>query len=191
MSKKSRRRNRALGVIAGLMGAKALGLLGSKTAATSGASKIVGKTPEFRKSFVKPKAKVVQNLMPDVNKFKPKLAVTKTGEVLKNGKNMGVGNVKSMFTTSDGVFKGGKKVDELNPKSIVRTSSGQIKVGDKTFANKDAYASAMKAKRGKSENSLKSFMNKFVLGPKTQMKMGSMVKARGGGMARTKPTKMY
>ena len=32
MSKKSRRRNRALGVIAGLMGAKALGMFGGKTA---------------------------------------------------------------------------------------------------------------------------------------------------------------
>ena len=67
MSKKSRRRNRALGVIAGLMGAKALGFLGSNTAATSGASKIVGKTPEFRKSFVKPKAEIVKNLMPKAN----------------------------------------------------------------------------------------------------------------------------
>jgi hypothetical protein len=37
----------------------------------------------------------------------------------------------------------------------------------------------------------KNFMNKFVLGEKTQMKMGKMVKARGGGLARTKPTKMY
>ena len=44
MSKKSRRRNRALGVIAGLMGAKALGIkhFGKSTSRSSG---VVGKTP--------------------------------------------------------------------------------------------------------------------------------------------------
>ena len=34
-------------------------------------------------------------------------------------------------------------------------------------------------------------MNKVILGKKTQMKVGKMVKARGGGMARSKPTKLY
>ena len=46
-------------------------------------------------------------------------------------------------------------------------------------------------KKATSGGGFKNFMNKFVLGEKTQMKMGKMVKARGGGMARTKPTKMY
>ena len=52
MSKKSRRRNKAiLGFGAALLGASKLGMLGGK----STASNVVGKTPEFRKSFVKPK----------------------------------------------------------------------------------------------------------------------------------------
>ena len=49
MSKKSRRRNRLLLAGVALFGASKLGMLGSKP------SGVVGKTPEFRKSFVKDK----------------------------------------------------------------------------------------------------------------------------------------
>ena len=150
MSKKSRRRNRALGVIAGLMGAKALGLLGSKTAATSGASKIVGKTPEFRKSFVKPKAKVVQNLMPDINK------------------SMKSANIKKLADES---------ITNLNP----RTRIGSINRMKLMAAKKDPIADDV-------INLVKRKTNRIGF---NRSKGGTIIKARGGGMARTKPTKMY
>ena len=47
----------------------------------------------------------------------------------------------------------------------------------------------MRKRRG--EPSFKEFLNKVILGPKTQLNKGKMVKARGGGMARMKPTKLY
>ena len=76
--------------------------------------------------------------------------------------------------------------------------------GGKTYANKQAYSDAMKLKRGDKGKSFKTFLNKNILGSKTQLKKGkmvrfkdslfkkgTMVKARGGGMARMKPTKLY
>ena len=52
MSKRKKRMKQALLAGAALFGATKLGLLGGKP---SGSSGVVGKTPEFRKSFVKPK----------------------------------------------------------------------------------------------------------------------------------------
>ena len=50
----------------------------------------------------------------------------------------------------------------------------------------------MRERRGeRGSGGFKSFLNKFILGPKTQLRAGKMVKARGGGMARNKPTKLY
>ena len=51
----------------------------------------------------------------------------------------------------------------------------------------------MRERRGQTGTGLKNFLNKVVLGPKTQLKKGKMVKARGGGMAMggMKPTKLY
>ena len=68
---------------------------------------------------------------------------------------------------------------------------GKLKVGDKTFNTKAEFKAAMTKKRAEGNPGLKKILNKFILGPKSQLKMGKMVKARGGGMARTKPTKMY
>ena len=199
MSKKSRRRNRALGVIAGLMGAKALGMFGKTPVGSSG---VVGKTPEFRKSFVTDKkfTKPVGPQKVNVKKVAPKLKVDSTGNVFKDGVNKGVGNTKTKFVNLDsskgtgtGIYQGGKKVSGLNQKAINVLKDGKIETGGKTYANKEAYSKAMKAKRSmpKEGGGFKNFMNKFILGEKTQMKAGKMVKARGGGMARMKPTKMY
>ena len=193
MSKKSRRRNQVLGVIAGLMGAKALGVLGNKTAASSGASKIVGKTPEFRKSFVKPKIKTPPTTTSSVV---PKLKVDSTGNVFKNGVNKGVGNKKTLFVNRDpnvgsiGIYKGGKKVSGLNQKAINVLSDGKIQTKGVTYPNKKAYSEAMKAARMKNKISLKGVTD-FGLTDMGGAKKGKMIKARGGGMAKTKPTKMY
>ena len=60
MSKKSRKRNKILLAGAALLGASKLGMLGGKSAASG----VVGKTPEFRKSFVKDKVKVLPKAKP-------------------------------------------------------------------------------------------------------------------------------
>ena len=78
-----------------------------------------------------------------------------------------------------------------NPKSIFRNPDGSINKGLEKFKNKEAYVKAMRERRGEGSGGFKSFMNKFILGPKTQLRTGKMVKARGGGMARNKPTKLY
>ena len=77
-----------------------------------------------------------------------------------------------------------------NPKSIFRNPDGSITKGLEKFKNKEAFSKAMRERRGE-RGGLKNFLNKFVLGPKSQLRTGKMVKARGGGMARNKPTKLY
>jgi len=196
MSKKSRRRNRALGVIAGLMGAKALGMFGTKGTVTGAAGK-------DKRLFtdIKPKkfTKAVGPQKVNVEKVVPKLKVDSTGNVFKDGVNKGVGNKKTLFVNKDpevgsiGIYKGGKKVKDLNPKAINVLSDGKISTKGKIFEGKKEYRKFMDKKRSmpKEGGGFKNFMNKFILGEKTQMKAGKMVKARGGGMARIKPTKMY
>ena len=77
-----------------------------------------------------------------------------------------------------------------NPKSIFVNKDGTITKGLEKFKDKQAFSKAMKSRRG--ETGIRSFLNKFILGPKTQLKTGKTIKARGGGMAmRMKPTKMY
>ena len=202
MSKKSRRRNRALGVIAGLMGAKALGVFGKTPVGSSG---VVGKTPEFRKSFVKDK-KFTKPVGPQkVNtKMAPGIKVNYKGEVIKKGVNTGVGNEKTKFVNLSpdkgevGIYKGGKKVSDLNPKAINVLSDGKISSQGKIFDGKKEYRKFMDEKRAlKKKTSLSKKTNKKNPGlfgftfDKPLFKKGSMIKARGGGMARTKPTKMY
>jgi len=132
----------------------------------------------------------------------PGQTVNYKGEVIKKGTNTGVGNKKTKFVNLSpdkgevGIYQGGKKVSELNQKAINVLSDGKIQTQNKTFADKKEYRKFMDEKRAKKRNSsggggFKNFMNKYVLGEKTQMRTGKMVKARGGGMARTKPTKMY
>ena len=197
MSKKSRRRNKLLLAGAALFGASKLGMLGGKGTVTGAAGK-------DKRLFtdIKPK-KFTKAIGPQkVNtKVAPGMKVNYKGEVIKKGVNTGVGNEKTKFVNLSpdkgeiGIYKGGKKVSDLNPKSINVLSDGKISAKGKIFDGKKEYRKFMDAERAKkkatSGGGFKNFMNKFVLGEKTQMKMGKMVKARGGGMARTKPTKMY
>ena len=204
MSKKSRRRNKLLLAGAALFGASKLGMLGTKG---TGLSNVVGKTDSFRKSFVKPKVvkpKVVKTLPVKQEKTLPKLKVTSTGDVIKKGVNTGVGNEKTLFANYDssvksgtGIYQGGKKIKDLNPKAINILSDGKISSGGKTYTNKKEYASAMKAKRTAKRNTVSKKSNKKNPGffgftfDKPLFNKGTMVKARGGGMARSKPTKLY
>jgi hypothetical protein len=202
MSKKSRRRNRALGVIAGLMGAKALGMFGTKGTVTGAAGK-------DKRLFtdIKPKkfTKAVGPQKVNIEKVVPKLKVDSTGNVFKDGVNKGVGNVKTKFVNLDsskgtgtGIYQGGKKIKDLNPKAINVLSDGKISTKGKIFEGKKEYRKFMDAERAKKKatgfSKKTNKKNPGLFGftfDKPLFKKGSMIKARGGGMARTKPTKMY
>ena len=191
MSKKSRRRNKILLGAAALFGASKLGLLGGKGTVTGAIGKnkrLFTDTNKFSKTVGPQKVNT---------KVAPGMKVNFKGEVIKKGVNTGVGNLKTKFVNLSpdkgpvGIYQSGKKISDLNQKAINVLSDGKIQTGGKTYANKKAYASAMKIKRGEKSGGVKNFLNKFILGEKTQMKKGNMVKARGGGMARNKPTKLY
>jgi len=168
MSKRSRRRNRALAAIAGVMGAKALGLFGKTPVGSSG---VVGKTPEFRKSFVKPKVKTPiakpKNLMPDVSKTKKAFPLKTSDKKPIGGSPFKMFGVKEM-PSKESISK--FKAAEAERVARVKSKSASMKKLQEKFGNTD-----------------------FGLGMYDMNKGGSvkMVKARGGGMARTKPTKMY
>ena len=205
MSKKSRRRNKMLLAGAALFGASKLGMLGGKGIPTgaSGSSKSLftsdkAYSPNKFKKAVGPTKKLT------TKKTFPRLKVTSTGDVIKDGVNTGVGNTKTKFVNTDvssgkkvGIYPGGKKVSELNPKAINVLSDGKISSGGKTYANKKEYASAMKSKRALKRNTVSKKSTKKNPGlfgftfDKPLLNKGSMVKARGGGMARMKPTKLY
>jgi len=80
-----------------------------------------------------------------------------------------------------------------NMKSIFVQDDGSIIKGLTKYDNKKVYSDAMKKARGETGKGFKDFLNKAILGPKTQLNKGKMVKARGGGMAiqGMKPTKLY
>jgi hypothetical protein len=202
MSKKSRRRNKILLAGAALLGASKLGMLpGSKTAGVNidkGRGSKLGlkyRTPEKFKTAIGPTEK----------KTFPRLKVDTTGNVFKDGVNKGVGNTKTKFVnldsskgTGSGIYQGGKKVSGLNQKSINVLKDGKIETGGKTFADKKEYRKFKDAERIKKRS---TSMTKKTTSDKPGLfgftfdkplfKKGTMVKARGGGMARSKPTKLY
>jgi hypothetical protein len=201
MSKKSRRRNKKL-LLAGaaLFGASKLGMLGSKDV---GSSNVVGKTDEFRKSFVKKKPNYITKKASTKVSY-PRLKVDSVGNVTKDGVTKVTDNKKTLFINRDskagtgtGIYKDGKKVKSLNQKSINVLTDGKIETGGKTYENKKAYSDAMKLKRSKKSNTLSKKSdsdNPGLFGftfKKSLFNKGTMVKARGGGMARMKPTKLY
>lgn len=101
-------------------------------------------------------------------------------------KEIGKAAAKGVTALNPSTIKG------KNPKSIFVNKDGSITKGLEKFKNKEAFSKAMKSRRGETGVGFKSFLNKFILGPKTQLKTGKTIKARGGGMAmRMKPTKMY
>src|SRR5210317_433990 len=201
MSKKSRKRNKILLAGAALLGASKLGMLGGKGVPTgaSGSTKSLFtsnkaySTDKFKKSIGPSKV---------TTKY-PRLKVDTTGNVFKDGVNKGVGNTKTKFVnldsskgTGSGIYQGGKKVSGLNQKSINVLNDGKIESGGKTYENKTAYSDAMKKSRASKRNTVSKKSNSDKPGlfgftfDKPLFKKGTMVKARGGGMARTKPTKL-
>ena len=100
-----------------------------------------------------------------------------------------IGKAKSGITT----LKRSDLPSKRNMKSIFVQDDGSIIKGLTKYDNKKVYSDAMKKARGESGKGFKNFLNKVILGPKTQLNKGKMVKARGGGMAiqGMKPTKLY
>ena len=206
MSKKSRRRNKILLAGAALFGASKLGMLpGSKTAGVNidkGRGSKLGlkyRTPEKFTKSVGTSTKV------NVKKEYPRLKVDSIGNVTKDGvtsvtknKNTKFVNLDSSKGTGTGIYQGGKKVSGLNQKSINVLKDGKIETGGKTFADKKEYRKFKDAERIKKRS---TSMTKKTTSDKPGLfgftfdkplfKKGTMVKARGGGMARSKPTKLY
>jgi len=169
MSKKSRRRNKILLAGAALFGASKLGMLGGK-------SQIQGATGTDKRLFTGTAKKFKTAVGPTKKTKFPRLKVDSTGNVFKDGVNKGVGNTKTKFVNLDsskgsgsGIYQGGKKVSGLNQKSINVLKENVIK---------------------KSTTSDKPGLFGFTF-DKPLFNKGTMVKARGGGMARNKPTKLY
>jgi hypothetical protein len=77
-----------------------------------------------------------------------------------------------------------------NMKSIFVGDDGTITKGLEKFKNKEAYSTTMKSRRGETGigKGLKNFLNKVVLGPKTQLNMGgeAKVKTKLNGTLKTK-----
>jgi hypothetical protein len=202
MSKKSRRRNKMLLAGAALFGASKLGMLGGKGVPT-GASGSTKSLFTSNKAYSPDKFKTA--IGPTKKTSFPKLKVDSTGNVFKDGVNKGVGNTKTKFVnldsskgTGSGIYQGGKKVSGLNQKSINVLKDGKIETGGKTFADKKEYRKFKDAERIKKRS---TSMTKKTTSDKPGLfgftfdkplfKKGTMVKARGGGMARSKPTKLY
>ena len=171
MSKKSRRRNKILAAGAALLGASKLGMLGGK----STASNVVGKTPEFRKSFVKPKK--VEYITKKTKKI-PGIKVDK--DVISSGpfKMFGATNKGANFSAeSIERFKKANRAQEER-RGFSTLKDKMAKAAEDRAAKKIAFNEKIRANNA----NVKKVGNYF--------KKGTMVKARGGGMARTKPTKL-
>ena len=170
MSKKSRRRNKILGALALGIGASKLGMLGGK----STASNVVGKTPEFRKSFVKPK-KV--EYITKKTKSIPGIKVDK--DVISSGP----------FRMFGATNKGANFSAESIEKFKAANRAQEKRRGFSTLKDKIAKASADREAKKIAFNQ-KIADNNAKIKVRNLFKKGTMVKARGGGMARTKPTKL-
>ena len=190
MSRLKKRLKKAALAGAALYGASKLGMFGKTPVGSSG---VVGKTPEFRKSFTSGKTEF------------PKLKVDSIGNVTKDGVTSVTKNKKTLFVNKDpklgtgtGIYQGGKKIKDLNPNAINILKDGKISAKGKIFDGKKEYRKFMDAERAKKKaTGFSKSTNKKNPGlfgftfDKPLFKKGSMIKARGGGMARTKPTKMY
>jgi hypothetical protein len=110
------------------------------------------------------------------------------------GKDMGAKKfLKSAIGKgTDGITKLSRSdlPSKRNMKSIFVGDDGTITKGLEKFKNKEAYSTAMKSRRGETGigKGLKNFLNKVVLGPKTQLNMGgeAKVKTKLNGTLKTK-----
>ena len=147
-------------------------------AALYGASKLMGASGPVGDKFASARKAMTSNTAVRGNAAKPPM----------------LGNMKDKVVTGITKLKRSDLPSKRNMKSIFVGDDGSITKGLEKFKNKEIYSKTMKKRRGEvGSGSLKDFANKFLLGRKTQLNKGKMVKARGGGMAMggMKPTKLY
>ena len=152
MSKKSRRRNRrilgalgALGALA-LMGRRGNQMSAKETVSDAQKSSQLG-TPKKKptKVYTDPIMKGGKGVKP--SKVVPRLKVTDRGNVIRDGVDTGVGNMKTKFIGGDGkIFRGGKEVGEVGVTSpgISVRNDGSIMAKGVLYPNKTAYANRNK-----------------------------------------------
>ena len=150
MSKKSRRRNRRLlGALAALGGAA---MLANRKRNQANVELDLPKSNTFSKPNMLDVAgkKIVDVPTPkNINPI-PRLKVNYKGEVIKKGKNTGVGNMDTKFINRSpdkgpvGIYQGGEKVSDLNPNAINVLSDGSIMAKGVTYPNRSAYANRNK-----------------------------------------------
>ena len=164
MSKKSRRRNKILAAGAALFGASKLGLLGGKTAAGLTGDKMAS----------------ARKLM--------------TSDVAMRGKTPSLPIAKVEITKKIPGIKVDKDVISSGPFKMFGASNKGANFSAESIekfkaANRAQEERRAKLKMGKSDRTdVPGFFGmKF---DKPLFNKGKMVKARGGGMARTKPTKL-
>jgi hypothetical protein len=164
MSKKSRRRNKILAAGAALLGASKMGLLGGKTAAGLTGDKMAS----ARKLMTSDVAMRGKTTLPIA---KPEI-ITKKIPGIKVDKDVISSGPFKMFGASN-------KGANFSAESIEKFKA----------ANRAQEERRAKLKMGKSDRTdVPGFFGmKF---DKPLFNKGKMVKARGGGMARTKPTKL-
>ena len=180
MSKKSRRRNKAiLGFGAALLGASKLGMLGGKTAAgitgdkMASAKKAMTSNAAMRGKTTLPiaKPKVITKKIPGIKVDK---------DVISSGpfKMFGAKNKGANFSAeSIERFKAANRAQEERRGFSILKDKMANAAKDRA-AKKIAFNEKIRANNA----NVKKVGNYF--------KKGTMVKARGGGMARTKPTKL-
>jgi hypothetical protein len=164
MSKKSRRRNKILAAGAALLGASKMGLLGGKTAAGLTGDKMAS----------------ARKLM--------------TSDVAMRGKTPSLPIAKVEITKKIPGIKVDKDVISSGPFKMFGASNKGANFSAESIekfkaANRAQEERRAKLKMGKSDRTdVPGFFGmKF---DKPLFNKGKMVKARGGGMARTKPTKL-
>lgn len=183
MSKKSRRRNKILLASAALLGASKLGMLGGKTNATKmitsgGGGKDAAKMVT--------KSKPISKVTTTIPKKRPGITVNK--DLLNTGpfKMFGAGNKGANFTKeSVDAFK------KSNEAQKARRSKSFFGINLDNIKSKMASASESKAAKKIAFNEKIKANNAKIKKPGSYFNKGVMVKARGGGMARNKPTKLY
>ena len=167
MSKKSRKRLKALALMGAALGASKLGLLPTGSTVGKGAMGAGDKFAAARKAMTSDAAMRGRSAVKGVKGKGPLLGVAEGITKLKRSDLPEKRNLKSIFVSPDG--------------SITR--------GLEKFKDKETYAKTMKARRGeRGSTDLKSFLNRFVLGPKTKLNNGGevQIKTKLNGTVKTK-----
>ena len=179
MSKKSRRRNKILAAGAALLGASKMGLLGGKTAAGLNGDKMAS----ARKLMTSNAAMKGKTTLPIA---KPEI-ITKKIPGIKVDKDVISSGPFKMFGASN---KGANFSADSIEKFKAANRAQEERRGFSTLKDKMAKAAEDRAAKKIAFNQKIAANNANVKKVGNYFKKGTMVKARGGGMARTKPTKL-